>query len=140
MSCRFNSKFSSELMIIILFYLRCIVRGWILKFCSKFIFFLNFINLICLFLFLYLNKEFMKTLIILILLGMEWVINQKWYFHIVEFWFWNFINLFYINFLSKLSYCNIIGFICLVTIHEKRKFTSLNFLNMKMGNIYMNHI
>ena len=66
--------------------------------------------------------------------------ESKLYLHIVEFSFLNFMDIFYINFLSKLSYCNIIGFICLVTIHEKRKFTSLNFLNMRMGNIYMNHI
>ena len=132
MPCRFNSKISSKLMTIILFYLCCIVRGWILKFCSKFIFFLNFIILVCLFLFLYLNKEFMKTLIILILLGMEWVMNQKWNLHIVEFRFWNFMDLCYINFSCKLSYFDIIGFICLVTILEKR-IRSLNFLNMKMG-------
>ena len=52
------------------------------------------------------------------------------------------MDLFYINFSCKLSYFDIIGFICLVTIHEKRKFRSLNFLNMKMGknknkNIYI---
>ena len=125
-------------MIIILFYLCYIVRDWILKFCCKFVFVLNFIILEFLFLFLYLNKEFMKTLISLILLGMEWVMNQKWYLHIVEFRFWNFMDLFYINFLSKLRYFGIIGFICLVTILEKR-IRSLNFLNMKMGkkkNIY----
>ena len=61
---------------------------------------------------------------------------------IVEFSFSNFMDLFDFNYLSKLSYFNIIGFICLVTIHEKRKFRSLNFLNMKMGknknkNIYI---
>ena len=60
---------------------------------------------------------------------------------IVEFSFLNFMDLFYINFLSKLRYFGIIGFICLVTILEKR-IRSLNFLNMKMGknknkNIYI---
>ena len=121
-----------------------IIRGWILKFCSKFIFVLNFIILEFFFLFLYLNKEFMKTLISLILLGMEWVMNQKWYLHIVEFWFWNFMDLFYYNLLCKLSYFDIIDFIWLVTIHEIRKFRSLNFLNMKIGkkkkNIYESHL